>query len=317
MMRPQLASFAALALLASSRAAWAQGPEAKAPPKLAEAQGEFDAALRALDGSAETDCVTLCRALSSLARATERLCNLTRGEAEATERRCTDARTRLKEATQRVRGACPECALAGQAPPAASVDVGGKPVEEPRTEATKAEPLPAPVDASASSDDSVSGRRGTSITGGLGLLRVALPPTLIKAYGEVAPIDRFSMLVSFGLGRLPLGAGGRATVVAGELQPRYYALGGARGGGLFAGASFSYVLPVSRPAAVAGNDGDRDIDTALSTTGVSIGPVIGGKWVHRSGLTLDLHGGAGVIVADKVGSQAVVPLGDVSVGWTF
>ncbi len=49
------------------------------------------------------DCAIACRALESLARATQHLCDLG-------PEHCDEARAKLREATERVRAACPECA---------------------------------------------------------------------------------------------------------------------------------------------------------------------------------------------------------------
>ncbi|HEU4412323.1 MAG TPA: hypothetical protein VFS43_44180 [Polyangiaceae bacterium] len=324
---PSLAFFALAAL--APGAAQAQGPVTKkAPMGVAEAQREFDDALRALEAGGEADCTTLCRALSSLARATERLCNLTRGEAEATERRCTDARARLKDATQRVRSACPECALAGQAPPTVGVKPGEeKPVEPAPREQTPPPmaPPPAPADMSfesapssaASAEEVVERHRGgVSVTAGVGLSRLALPPGLVKAYGEIAPIERASVLFSFGLGQLPVKSGGRAGVFSVEAQPRVYALGGAGRGGAFVGGALTIASALGSKAI--GRENRTAIDAPLLAAGVSVGPVAGAKLVLRSGLTIDLHGGVGFVVGSRPpGERRVVPLGDLSLGWTF
>ncbi len=314
--RPRLSRPALLVLAAfAPGVASAQGPKAGPPAGLAEAQGEVDAALRALETSQEPDCVTLCRALSSLARATERLCNLTRGEPESTERRCGDARAKLKEATQRVRAACPECALAGQSPPSASVEPGApKPADA--TDTMKAPPAPAPASGAsfASSSEGGAGGEGLSATVGLGLARLALPPALFKVYGELSPGGRFTNAFALGAGRLPVEGGGRATVLAGELQPRFYALGRASRGGLFVGASLAYASTL-KPRAGAGA---RVIDSRLLASGLSVGPVVGGKLVIAPGLTLEAHAGAGALVAAPSSeTRKIIPLGDLSLGWTF
>src|SRR5262249_54223316 len=51
-------------------------------------------------------CATACTALASMTRATTHLCGLT-GEGDS---RCEDARTRVRNATDRVRASCPACA---------------------------------------------------------------------------------------------------------------------------------------------------------------------------------------------------------------
>jgi uncharacterized protein (TIGR03382 family) len=56
------------------------------------------------------DCAAACRALASIRRAADRLCALEPGP------RCDEARTKEESATERVRSACPDCALAAFAP---------------------------------------------------------------------------------------------------------------------------------------------------------------------------------------------------------
>lgn len=56
-------------------------------------------------GREARSCGTACAALQSMTRAAEHLCGLT-GEGDA---RCTSARSRVKTAGDRVRGACPSC----------------------------------------------------------------------------------------------------------------------------------------------------------------------------------------------------------------
>jgi MYXO-CTERM domain-containing protein len=51
-----------------------------------------------------SDCALACRALDSMRRATERLCALDPGD------RCSSAKSKLDDATKRVRTACPVCA---------------------------------------------------------------------------------------------------------------------------------------------------------------------------------------------------------------
>jgi hypothetical protein len=56
------------------------------------------------------DCLSACKALASMRRATDRLCALDPGP------RCADARATLDGATRKVRDACPQCALAAVPP---------------------------------------------------------------------------------------------------------------------------------------------------------------------------------------------------------
>jgi MYXO-CTERM domain-containing protein len=88
------------------------------------------------------DCVAACKALLSMRRAAERLCNLDPGQ------RCTDARATLDDASKRVRAACPGCAVATMEPPRpapplpATPDQGGAGKSAPREEATLASAPP-------------------------------------------------------------------------------------------------------------------------------------------------------------------------------
>jgi hypothetical protein len=54
-----------------------------------------------------SDCAAACRALASIRRAADRICELETGA------RCDAARAKADDATKRVREACPECAIAG------------------------------------------------------------------------------------------------------------------------------------------------------------------------------------------------------------
>jgi MYXO-CTERM domain-containing protein len=56
------------------------------------------------------DCATACRALASIRRAADKICALEPGE------RCEAGRAKAKDATRRVREACPECAIASGPP---------------------------------------------------------------------------------------------------------------------------------------------------------------------------------------------------------
>ena len=56
------------------------------------------------------DCTTACRALQSIQRAADRICELEPGA------RCTDARSKADDAARKVHASCPDCVIA-QAPP--------------------------------------------------------------------------------------------------------------------------------------------------------------------------------------------------------
>jgi hypothetical protein len=81
---------------------------AEAPPGRARAQGGASPrgdAQKDATGASAPPCATACAALASMERATDHLCTL----AGADDIRCTSARDRVKNATARVRAACPAC----------------------------------------------------------------------------------------------------------------------------------------------------------------------------------------------------------------
>lgn len=58
------------------------------------------------DGASSSPCETACRALASMNRAASHICSLAGEESDS----CSNARERLKSATERVRQSCSECA---------------------------------------------------------------------------------------------------------------------------------------------------------------------------------------------------------------
>lgn len=80
---------------------------------------EADELVRSISASAKEaealstdDCSSACKALASMRRATDRLCALEPGP------RCDSARAKLDEATNKVRRACPQCAVSVAPQPA-------------------------------------------------------------------------------------------------------------------------------------------------------------------------------------------------------
>ncbi len=70
------------------------------------ARGELERARRELDLSMN-DCMSACRALGSMERATGHLCDLA---SETDDRqRCEDAKTAVQKARERIRGTCRSC----------------------------------------------------------------------------------------------------------------------------------------------------------------------------------------------------------------
>jgi hypothetical protein len=98
------------------------------------AGGDIEALQKEIDRDetelASKSCVDACRALTSMKNAAERLCAIDPGP------KCEDARDRVARATERVRGACPECAAATL-------------TTKPEAQQTTPPPPPAPVRAGA------------------------------------------------------------------------------------------------------------------------------------------------------------------------
>jgi len=65
---------------------------------------------RDYDALSTSDCAVACQALGSMHRAADRLCGLDPGP------RCSGARAKVADAENRVRAACPDCAIAAGAP---------------------------------------------------------------------------------------------------------------------------------------------------------------------------------------------------------
>jgi hypothetical protein len=93
--------FALTGVLLASSPAFAQG----FPPKDEVTTLERNLASETATLST-SDCTTACRALASIRRAADKICELEPGD------RCTAGRAKADEATRRVREACPECAIA-------------------------------------------------------------------------------------------------------------------------------------------------------------------------------------------------------------
>jgi MYXO-CTERM domain-containing protein len=63
---------------------------------------DFESRANALDNTSTQDCATACKALESLSRAAQHIC-------EVAPDQCDAAKARLKNATDRVHAACPSC----------------------------------------------------------------------------------------------------------------------------------------------------------------------------------------------------------------
>ena len=87
-------------------AATSSGDMQDAPSRRAAARAELAQAQAELQAAA-SDCTAACRALASMERATQHLCEL--AEDPDDQGRCNDARQRLLAARERVRSACGTC----------------------------------------------------------------------------------------------------------------------------------------------------------------------------------------------------------------
>lgn len=105
---------------------------------------------RATTELSTSDCAAACKALASIRRAADRICELEPGP------RCDAAQAKAEDATKRVREACPACAIAQQL----------KKKEEPRDEQAAAERSPPAPTAMAAPSESRGGCRNCATTPG-------------------------------------------------------------------------------------------------------------------------------------------------------
>jgi hypothetical protein len=117
--------FAVVCLAPLARAADG-GAAASEADTLARSIAESAESLATATGASAGECITACRAVGSMRRATERLCALEPGP------RCNDARAALASAAEKVRAACPTCITA--APPLSAplpAEAASTPASEP------------------------------------------------------------------------------------------------------------------------------------------------------------------------------------------
>jgi len=94
----------------------AKGADTNEPPpadksiavQMAEAELDFEIAQDAFT-AAGNECASLCKALASMKRATEHLCELTQGGSNNDQKRCTDAKAKLETAQAKVKATCGGC----------------------------------------------------------------------------------------------------------------------------------------------------------------------------------------------------------------
>lgn len=133
---------------------------------------------------------------------------------------------------------------------------------------------------------------------------------VLKGAVEGAITPRTSVRVSGGYGRINSEqyTDGPRYYEAG-LQGRYYLLGHFRHG-LALGGEARY-----------GRAKD-DVSSNVAADGAAIGPIVAYKYISRLGFTVDLSGGIGVLVVRgggdaKENDQAIVPLLNLNLGWSF
>jgi hypothetical protein len=80
-------------------------PPSPTPSRIDRAQSDFDRASNALI-EAGAECATLCKALASMQRSADALCNLSKDGAASDKRRCTDAQKKVDVATAKVKASC-------------------------------------------------------------------------------------------------------------------------------------------------------------------------------------------------------------------
>ena len=81
-----------------------------------------------------SDCAAACKALASIRRAADRICELEPGP------RCDAARSKAENATKKVREACPECAIAGLKKDEEQERRAAKPADSPTMATAEAAP---------------------------------------------------------------------------------------------------------------------------------------------------------------------------------
>ena len=75
---------------------------------VAHAQLKFEDSHKAFT-AASGDCASMCKALSSMQRAADHLCGLTKDGADSEKKRCDDAQAKVDGAKERVKSTCGGC----------------------------------------------------------------------------------------------------------------------------------------------------------------------------------------------------------------
>jgi hypothetical protein len=289
--------------------------------ELADALAEFADAEKSLATSAP--CETMCKALQSMIRAADRICELAHDGTATDQKRCTDARAKVADATARVRASCPNCE---PSPPyAPSTAPTPKPME-PKTGTVDKAPAPPPEPTAtgagvARADESVmyeaaaiSKRATTTVS--LDVIPLYAPPWLVQARLERSVARRFSVAIIGASGSLPKtgpDGAGRSSVLAVGGEARGYVFGTFDRFGIFVGADLVYRS--------ASNVLYREyLEARAFPLGLTAGALVGTKLVFGGGITIEARVGPSVVIDDKraVGPRdRVIPNGGISLGWTF
>lgn len=286
---------------------------------LADALAEFAEAEKALTTTAPCD--TMCKALQSMIRAADRICELARDGTATDQKRCTDAKTKVAEATARVRASCPNC---DPSPPyAPSTAPQPKPME-PKTGAVDKPPSPAPMmeaDAAGAKEEErpyavagLAARATTTVS--LDVIPLFAPPWVVQARLERSIARRFSFAIVGSYGSLPKTGPegtGRTSVLGIGGEARAYVLGSFDRFGVFLGADLMYRS--------GSNLAYREyLDARGFPLGLTAGALVGTKIVFAGGLTVEARIGPSIVLDDHRADgprDKVLPNGGVSLGWTF
>jgi len=285
--------------------------------EFATAVAEFDAADKALTTTAPCD--TMCKALQSMIRAADRICELARDGNATEQKRCTDAKAKVAEATSRVRASCPNC---DPSPPYAPSTAEKPKPDEAKVPAAGKAPPPSPMvdEPTPPREESVAFAagvaRGRTSTISLDVIPLFAPPALGQLRFERAVSSRFSFAIVGGIGSLPKtgpqGSGRTSAFgVGGEL--RGYLFGSFDRFGLFVGADVMFRS--------ANNVAPGEyVEARAFPLGLTAGALVGTKLVLGGGFTVEARIGPSFVVDDRRDGgprPKVLPSGGVSLGWTF
>lgn len=306
---PRVLAIAAVVTLCAKTAA-AEASE------MGQAVADFEAAEQALATS--PPCETMCKALQSMSNAAARICELAKDGSPLDQKRCVDAKTKVEEATARVRASCPDCVTAKPDTGVTATKPTTVPPPPPspgKTETEAKEPVAMTADHGEAAAMSVGGGRRSSLM--LDLLPLFLPPTVVQPRWVQRIGPHTALAIAFGYGSVPKTDGrenGRtaALMVGGELRVNVAGRFD-RGVGLFVGADFAY-----RNADL--EFGER-VTARSFPLGFALGPEVGLRAVCPYGFTVEARAGVDFLAQDLRGpgspTDRVLPLGAISLGWTF